>query len=294
MPIISGLFLPIGASLSFALGLWLILSEKFKFPTSAQSHVVAQMSKKTDVKIKKLDVLTDGWAQSLAPFVPMNEYSERKMAYTLKACGIPKTPKEYLANALINAMPFVLFAVLLYLVHPILTIALAAMAIVNFYQTKNRPAKILYARQKAIEAELPRFVNQVLQDLKGSQDIVTIMDNYTAIAGESLKKELKITVADMRSGNAEEALLRLESRVSSPMMSGTTRGLVSAVRGDDAISHFQMLSHDYHAIEFSRLEGEAMKRPEKLTKYKMAMLFTMLLLWFTVMGIRIFNSATMF
>ena len=46
-----------------------------------------------------------------------------------------------------------------------------------------------------------------------------------------MKRELDITTADMKSGNYETALTRLETRIGSPMLSDVVRGLISVIRG---------------------------------------------------------------
>ena len=58
-----------------------------------------------------------------------------------------------------------------------------------------------------------------------------------------LRQELEITIADMKSGNEETALTRLESRIGSTMLSDVVRGLISVKRGDNGVMYFEMLNH---------------------------------------------------
>ena len=69
--------------------------------------------------------------------------------------------------------------------------------------------------------------------VKHNRDVLYILDSYRDNAGEDMKQELAITAADMRSGNYEAALTRLESRVGSSMLSDVTRGLIGVLRGDE-------------------------------------------------------------
>ena len=59
-----------------------------------------------------------------------------------------------------------------------------------------------------------------------------MFESYAPNAGPKLKHELEITAADIRSGNQEVAITRLEARVGSPLMSDVCRGLISLSRGD--------------------------------------------------------------
>ena len=80
-------------------------------------------------------------------------------------------------------------------------------------------------RREEIEFELPRFVATITQELMASRDILSMLETYQKNAGPALRNELAITTADMRTGNYEAALTRLEARVSSAMLSDVVRGL---------------------------------------------------------------------
>ncbi len=97
-------------------------------------------------------------------------------------------------------------------------------------------------------------------------------ETYQKNAGAALKNELAITTADMRTGNYEAALTRLEARISSAMLSDVVRGLIGCIRGDDGVAFFRMLSHDMKQIEVQRLKKLAMERPLKIRRYSFLLL----------------------
>ena len=72
--------------------------------------------------------------------------------------------------------------------------------------------------------------------------MLNILKAYQHNAGHAMKRELEITIADMASGNEENALTRWESRIGRTMLSDVVRGLISVKRGDNGIMYFQMLS----------------------------------------------------
>ena len=102
--------------------------------------------------------------------------------------------------------------------------------------------------------------------------------------------KLAITTADMRTGNYEAALTRLEARVSSAMLSDVVRGLIGCIRGDDGVTFFRMLSHDMKQLEVQRLKRLAMERPPKIRRYSFLLLACMLLIYMGVMGYQILGT----
>ena len=109
-------------------------------------------------------------------------------------------------------------------------------------------------------------------------------DWYREHAGEDLRRELDITVADMRSGNYEVALTRLESRVGSSMMSDVTRGLISVIHGDKTDVYWGNLVLKFSDYQRTLLKNEANKAPKRVRKLSMALLFCFMLIYVVVIG----------
>ncbi|HKM34729.1 MAG TPA: hypothetical protein VJY54_08305 [Lachnospiraceae bacterium] len=141
-----------------------------------------------------------------------------------------------------------------------------------------------------IEAELPRFVATITQELKASRDVVGILENYKKNAGEAFGYELDVLTADMRSGSYEAALTRFEARLNSPMLSDITRGLISVLRGDDGGMYFQMLSHDMKQLELQRLKAKAMKIPPKIRVFSFLMLMCFVITYVVIIISEILRS----
>ena len=88
----------------------------------------------------------------------------------------------------------------------------------------------------------------------------------------------------MASGNEENAITRMESRIGSTMLSDVVRGLISVKRGDNGIMYFQMLSMTFKQLELQKLKLEAMKQPGKMRKYSFMLLGCFLLMYLGVLG----------
>jgi hypothetical protein len=104
-----------------------------------------------------------------------------------------------------------------------------------------------------------------------------------------------VLTADMRSSSYEAALTRFEARFNSPMLSDVVRGLIGVLRGDDSAVYFQMLSHDFKALELQRLKGRAQKIPPKIRVFSFVMLMCFLLTYMVIIAVQIMDSlGTMF
>ena len=145
-------------------------------------------------------------------------------------------------------------------------------------------------RRKLIEAELPRFAVSIQQGLATDRDVLKLLTSYRRIAGPHLGQELDTTVADMRTGNYENALLHFQNRVGSTMLSDIVRGLIGTLRGDDQQMYFKMLVFDMRQIEQNNLKKEAGKRPKQMQKYSMMMLFCILLIYVVVLSVEVVGS----
>lgn len=99
-----------------------------------------------------------------------------------------------------------------------------------------------------------------------------------------------MTIADMKSGNLETALMRLETRIGSTMLSDVVRGLLAVLRGDQGVVYFEMLAHDFKLLEIQRLKRIAMKRPGKIRKFSFLMLACFMLTYMVIIGMEIFRA----
>lgn len=165
---------------------------------------------------------------------------------------------------------------------PLLTPVIVILAVLLYFQEMQKADERLKAKRDEIEAQLPRLVATIEQELKSGRNVVGMLERFRMNAGESLSGELDILIADMRSSNYEAALTRFESRINSPMLSDVVRGLIGVLRGDDSAVYFQMLSHDFKQIELQRLKAEAQKIPPKIRVFSFVMLMCFLLTYLTI------------
>lgn len=270
----------------FSLGVYLITLNILKISTVQTTKTIIEFygrNRKTD----KVDILLDNLASKISKIISLDEYKRKRLLTTLKTVGINQTPEKHIATIWIKtAIPLILTLPITFFL-PI-AIPIILVISIRIYFKENRDLdKSLEAQRKKIEYELPRFTREIAQELKSTRDVLLILEIYKNNSGEVMKRELNITIADMKSGNYETALSRFEKRIGSPMLSDVIRGLISIIRGDDAKIFFQLLSHDFKQLEIQRLKHEASKRPGKIKKYSFLMLGCMLLMYVVIIGISV-------
>lgn len=71
-------------------------------------------------------------------------------------------------------------------------------------------------RRKLIENEIPRFALTIGQNLENDRDVLKILTSYRRVAGKDFGAELDQTIADMKTGNYENALTILKPASAAP------------------------------------------------------------------------------
>lgn len=278
-----------------AVGIYAVMSDQMVLQSSRAGKAVRAIGRREQKKSKKLESVVNEIATTCAKFIRLTDYKRRKLAATLRSANMDETPEMYLAKAWVKAGMILLGIVPAFLILPMVSIVMVALAITVYFKEIRRADELVRSSREHIEFELPRFVATLTQDLKASRNVVSILESYKQNAGDIFKRELEVTIADMKSGSYESALMRLETRIGSSKLSDIIRGLAGVLQGDDGVVYFQMLSHDLKQLQLQRLKGIAMKRPAKIHKYSFALLFCFLFMYLAVMTIEIVKTlGTMF
>lgn len=276
--------------LFMTVGAYLVLAAWLKLPTLASTRAILKVAKIGKQKDSAIQALLFRFSAWLAEKLALSDYYRRKTAATLLSAGIQTTPEAYLAGAIVKATLIFGCGLLLLPLLPLVFPLFVFLAIAIFFKESRSADEIVRKKREHIEIELPRFVATVAQELKATRDVLRILEVYTRHAGGSLQSELWMTVADMKSGNQETALLRLEARIGSTMLSDVVRGLLAVMRGDQGVVYFEMLAHDFKLMEIQRLKLIAMKRPGKIRKYSFYMLICFMLMYMVILGMEIMKA----
>ena len=274
----------------FGVGIFLILADCFRIPFLATSKAANNLAKRHEHKTSGIDIWLKDFAIWISKKLRLNEYKRMQLQTDLHSAGIAMSPEMHIANSLVKSMLIGLMAVPVYFIFPLLTPLVIALAVMMYFKASKGVADKIKEKRRSIEYELPRFVAHIDKTLKHNRDVLYILDSYKTNAGAELKQELEITVADMRSGNYEAALTRLESRVGSSMLSDVTRGLIGVLRGDDTEVYWSSLALKFADYQRQLLKQEANQVPGKVKRLSMCLLFCFMLIYIVVIGMEIVNS----
>lgn len=260
-------------------------------PTSKTSRMMLLSRKQVGYKGEKLfEVYITRVSAWIAKFIRMEPLRRGKLQAALDISGMQIAPETYLVKAFVTAALVSLTAFPAFFIQPLFALVSVGMAVTMFFATYQKVFDNVKKRRKIIEAEIPRFVATLAQSLQHSRDVLKILTSYRRVAGKELGAQIDRTIADMKTGNYEQALLRMESRVGSTLMSDVVRGLIGTLRGDDQHMYMQMLVFDMRQIEQSNLKKEVAKRPKQIQKYSMMMLFCIIILYVVVLSVEVVSS----
>ena len=212
-----------------------------------------------------------------------------KMAVPTVA-GMTQTPEQFVAENLVRAGTVAVLAVPVAFLSKFLAVLLLAAAILLYRLGSMTLRKKIGARRARIELELPRFVANIEKTLPHSRDVLAMLESYRTGAGEEFGRELDITVADMRSGNDEAALTRLEARVGSSALSDVVRGLIGILHGEDNSVYWANLSLKFSEAGRQNLREQAGKVPKRVRRLSLVLLGCFFLIYIVVIGEVLLNS----
>jgi len=273
-----------------AIGLFFILADLYRVPYMKTSKAVNNLSKMQKDKSSGLDIWLKGIATWLSKRIHMNEFKRLQLEADMKTAQIDITPEMYMANAIVKALLIGILAIPVYFILPLLSIVIVFLAVFLYHREFKSVSVRIRAKRAKIEYELPRLVFVIEKTLNHNRDVLYMLESYAANAGTELKHELDITIADMRSGNYEAALTRLEARVGTSMMSDVCRGLIGILRGDDTAVYWASLSLKFNDIQRQQLRLRAQKVPRKVKRLSMCLLFCFMLIYIVVIVAQIMSS----
>lgn len=275
----------------FAFAVYNLSTAFADIPTSRTSKMMMLAKKQRGTKNEQLlDVYLTKIAKLFAPYLRLDRLKRNKLQAALTIAGLELTPEVYTARAWVTAGAVGLCALPMAFLMPLFVPVLIGTAVALWFSTYYAAFDFVKKRRKLIETEIPRFALTIGQNLENDRDVLKILTSYRRVAGRDFAAELDQTIADMKTGNYENALIRFETRIGSPMLSDVVRGLVGVLRGDDQRMYFKMICFDMRQIEQNNLKKEAAKRPKKIQRYSMMMLICIMIIYLVVLCTEVLSS----
>lgn len=272
------------------IGLFYILADLCAVPYYKTSQAVACLAGQQ----KKKTVVWDGWlsgiARHLARHLKLNVFRREALKADLKTAQMDISPEEYMAGAVVKSLLVGVLVLPAFAILPVLSPVVALLACAVFHHEKQAVNRRIKGNRDKIERELPGLVFTIEKSLNHTRDVVYMLESYADLADPVLRQELAITLADMASGNEESAILRLEARVGSSMMSDVCRGLISILRGDDTQMYWAALGIKFADIQRQQLRLQASRVPRRVKRLSMCLLCCFILIYTVVILEQILES----
>ena len=282
--------LVISCAILFSCGIGFLLAERLKLPSRAASRAMHSMGRNRKDKPNPLTLLMRELSGRLAGKLRLNDYRRAQLEADLRTGDMTQTPEQFVAKNVVRAGMVAALAVPVAFLSKFLAVLLLVTAILLYRLGSMTLRKKIGARRARIELELPRFVANIEKTLPHSRDVLAMLESYRTGAGEEFGRELDITVADMRSGNDEAALTRLEARVGSSALSDVVRGLIGILHGEDNGVYWANLSLKFSEAGRQNLREQAGKVPKRVRRLSLVLLGCFFLIYIVVIGEVLLNS----
>ena len=181
-----------------ALGMFLLTADLLRLPRLATQRAMLSVGRQEKKQARSVEALLMGWAIKLAPHIHMDEYKRGRLKNTLAAAGLNMTPEEYTAFAMIKTGAVLLTVIPCLLIFPMLALIVVLLAVAVYFKEIRRAEEKLSAKRDEIEAELPRFVATITQELAASRDVLSMVEHYKQHAGDNGVHYFQMLSHDMK------------------------------------------------------------------------------------------------
>ena len=169
-----------------ALGLFFIAADFLKLPRLATQRAMLSVGRQEKKQARSMEAFLMGWAVKLAPHIHMDEYKRSRLKNTLNAAGMGMTPEVYSSFAILKAAVILLGVIPCLLVLPLLAPVILFLGIAVYFKEIRRADERLSEKRGEVEAELPRFVATITQELAASQDVLSMVSPISAMQARPL------------------------------------------------------------------------------------------------------------
>jgi hypothetical protein len=209
----------------------------------------------------------------VSKLIRLSERVDVLLGADLQRAGIPYTPREYYARAIIFAALSLVFPFLVPVAGiPILIPVSAVLPVLLFRKFSIEHKDILKKKRQQIGMVLPPFIRFVLYRLSGSEDgrvqidVVAIFEDYIKIAPDALEYDVRLLVTEMKSKGVTQGLHSFDRRLNLPEVGFLVRALIGIHQGQPQQGALAALSRDTDVRARENLKRELDRQPGKIKR----------------------------
>lgn len=280
-------------------GGYTVISAVMRLPPMAVGSNMQKMYINRLALFKRLEltVLTP-FVKPLSKLIPLSERTQTLLEADLNRAGLPYSPCEYYARAIVFAactlpLPFLVWLAGITIGVP-MTVALPFL-ILRKYITEHK--EILKKKRHEIELVLPHFVRSILYRLNNADgtvqvDIISVFEGYIKIAAPALEYDVKLLVTEMKSGGVTKALHSFEHRLNLPEIGFLVRAAIGIYNGQPQASALAALSRDIDVRARENIKRELDKQPGKIKRATLPLVIVGIAALVYVLGYHLWTTSS--
>jgi ABC-type multidrug transport system fused ATPase/permease subunit len=269
----------VAAFLLLAFGLYRLVTVILGFPSHKATEAVRNIHGKRTLTRRLQEALLPP-ARLLAQLFPMGEYKIRRMEADFSRLRISQTPQEFVSTTLARSLLLAVIGLMfIFFGIPWLSLLIAVAALLSYFQSIQAIRKKVEARNREIESELPRLVETLTYSLQENRDLLSFFEKYRRVSGKALGMELDRLIVEMKTGNMETSLRRMDARLGLPPISALCAVLCGVYQGVNQQTSLLVLEQDMRARERETIRRIMEKRPGRVKAASFLLTFLMILLF---------------
>lgn len=120
--------------------------------------------------------------------------------------------------------------------------------------------------REALMYELPELAAYIFHGYSGEKNMEALISSYLPAAGTVLKRELELLLADIKTGNLDQALLAFDLRCNTAQLSHFLTVLRGVVAGENSPDALDRVAGDITLYEQEQARRKAGKIPGKIER----------------------------
>lgn len=276
--------------LLITVGLYTFLKSSLRLPNTQAIAAIKNLNGKVSFE-QSLKKALKPLSKIIERLLPISQYKEENMQNDFNRLGITDSPQEY--TALLKAKSIVtciLGCIFIPLGIPLISIFIAVITILMYLKNVNDIKKKIEKINNNIQSELPRFIETLNYSLDGSRDFISFVERYRSVAGNELGKELDRLLIDLKTGDSQAALMKMDRRVGLPTLSKLVAILCNVSIGIDKQQSLLLLEQDVRAKEREYIKDQLNKQPRRIKASSIILTLLMILLFMIPLGVMIFDN----
>lgn len=278
------------SGLLLAFGLYRVAQTAFGLPSGKTVEAIRSIHGKRDTAKRFQDALLP-LARLFAKLFPMSEYKQKRLQTDFFRLNIMQTPQDFVGAVMAKSLLLALIGLLFVpLGIPWLSLITAVAALLSYFQSMQSIRKKVELQNREIEAELPRLVETLNYTLQDNRDTLAFFEKYRRVAGKALGAELDRLILDMKTGNQETALRRMDARLGLPSFAALCAVLCGVHQGVDQRLSLLVLEQDMRTKEREALRRSMEKRPGRIKVASFILTILMIFMFMVPLVLLIINN----